>query len=109
MPDGVEQALQDALSFRYAHDAATRAPSKQTATNRKGRAKDEEAAEDTQEPRFLTRDFRRPSFLAESRGGKAYGSAIHAVLQYLRYENCGSEDEVKDVSYTHIDVYKRQG
>ena len=95
MPDGVEQALQDALSFRYAHDAATRAPSKQTATNRKGRAKDEEAAEDTQEPRFLTRDFRRPSFLAESRGGKAYGSAIHAVLQYLRYENCGSEDEVK--------------
>ena len=95
MPDGVEQALQDALSFRYAHNAATRAPSKQTATNRKGRAKDEEAAEDTQEPRFLTRDFRRPSFLAESRGGKAYGSAIHAVLQYLRYENCGSEDEVK--------------
>ena len=95
MPDGVEQALQDALSFRYAHDAATRAPSKQTATNRKGRAKDEEAAEDTQEPRFLTRDFRRPSFLAESRGGKAYGSAIHAVLQYLRYENCGSEDKVK--------------
>ena len=34
MPDGVEQALQDALSFRYAHNAATRAPSKQTATNR---------------------------------------------------------------------------
>ena len=95
MPDGVEQALLDALSFRYAHDAATRAPSKQTATNRNGRAKDEEAAEDTQEPRFLTRDFRRPSFLAESRGGKAYGSAIHAVLQYLRYENCGSEEEVK--------------
>ena len=43
----------------------------------------------------MTRNFRRPSFLAESRGGKAYGSAIHAVLQYLRYENCGSEDEVK--------------
>ena len=95
MPDGVEQALQEALSFQYAYDAATRAPSKQTATNRKGRAKDEEAAEDTQEPKFPTRDFRRPSFLAESRGGKAYGSAIHAVLQYLRYENCGSEDDVK--------------
>ena len=44
---------------------------------------------------FCRRDFRRPSFLAESRGGKAYGSAIHAVLQYLRYENCGSEDDVK--------------
>ncbi|MFR3326039.1 MAG: 3'-5' exonuclease [Oscillospiraceae bacterium] len=95
MPDGVEQALQEALSFQYAYDAATRAPSKQTATNRKGRAKDEEAAEDTQEPKFPTRDFRRPSFLTESRGGKAYGSAIHAVLQYLRYENCGSEDDVK--------------
>ena len=95
MPDGVEQALQEALSFQYAYDAATRAPSKQTATNRKGRAKDEEAAEDTQEPKFPTRDFRHPSFLTESRGGKAYGSAIHAVLQYLRYENCGSEDDVK--------------
>lgn len=59
MPDGVEQALQEALSFQYAYDAATRAPSKQTATNRKGRAKDEEAAEDTQEPKFPTRDFRR--------------------------------------------------
>ena len=95
MPDGVERALQEALSFQYAYDAATRAPSKQTATNRKGRAKDEEAAEDTQAPKFPTRDFRRPSFLTESRGGKAYGSAIHAVLQYLRYENCGSEDDVK--------------
>ena len=31
MPDGVEQALQEALSFQYAYDAATRAPSKQTA------------------------------------------------------------------------------
>lgn len=60
MPDGVEQALQEALSFQYAYDAATRAPSKQTATNRKGRAKDEEAAEDTQEPKFPTRDFRAP-------------------------------------------------
>ncbi len=94
-PTAWSRRCRDALSFRYAYDAATRAPSKQTATNRKGRAKDEEAAEDTQEPKFPTRDFRRPSFLTESRGGKAYGSAIHAVLQYLRYENCGSEDDVK--------------
>ena len=96
IPDSVEQTLKDALSFRYAHEAATRAPSKQTATGRKGRVKDEEAAEDTREPEFHTRDFRRPSFLAGNQGGRAYGSAIHEVLQYLRYENCGSEAGVKE-------------
>ena len=95
-PDGVEQALKDALSFQYAHEAATRAPSKQTATGRKGRVKDEEAAEDTREPEISTRDFRRPSFLTGNQGGRAYGSAIHRVLQYLRYESCGSETEVKE-------------
>ncbi|MGM9548477.1 MAG: helicase-exonuclease AddAB subunit AddA [Faecousia sp.] len=95
MPEGVEKTLQCALSFRYDHTAATRAPSKQTATGRKGRVKDAEAAEDTQEPKFLTRDFRRPAFLAGNGEGMAYGSAAHAALQYLRYENCGSEDAVK--------------
>ena len=96
MPDGTEQALKDALSFRYAHIAATCAPSKQTATGRKGRAKDEEAAENAQEPKSHNRDFRRPSFLAGSKGGKAYGNAIHRALQYLRYENCGSEAGVRE-------------
>ena len=94
MPEGAEDQLRKALAFRYAHDAATQAPSKQTATGRKGRIKDAEAAENTREPKNPERTWRRPSFLTETVEGKAYGNAIHAALQYIRYENCGSEDQV---------------
>jgi len=100
VPEGVEQILRASLSFRYAHLPATQAPSKQTATGRKGRLKDAEAAEDTWEPRQTARDWRRPSFLAPQRQGRAYGSAIHAALQYIRYENCGSAALVaREVEY----------
>ena len=95
MPEGAEEQLKAALSFRYGHILATEAPSKQTATGRKGRVKDAEAAEDTREPKQVVRDWRRPSFLTEKAQGKAYGSAIHAALQYLRYENCGSAEAVR--------------
>ena len=95
MPEGAEEQLKTALSFRYAHIPATQAPSKQTATGRKGRIKDAEAAEDTQEPRNLERSWRRPSFLSSQVEGKARGSAIHAALQYLCYESCGSVEDVK--------------
>ncbi len=94
MPEGAEEQLKKALSFHYAHTAATQAPSKQTATGRKGRLKDAEAAENTREPKNPERAWRRPSFLTETVEGKTYGNAIHAALQYIRYENCGSEEEV---------------
>lgn len=90
MPEGTAERLKNALSFRYAHLAATQAPSKQTATGRKGRVKDAEAAENAEEPKRPVRTWRRPAFLPQQAEGKAYGSAIHAALQYLHYENCGS-------------------
>ena len=95
MPEDMEQQIKRALEFRYAHTPATRAPSKQTATGRKGRPKDEEAAEDTQEPSHIHRSWRKPTFVSPAKDGKAYGSAIHAVMQYIRYENCGSVPEVE--------------
>ena len=96
MPEYTRETLEEALSFRYAHVAATQAPSKQTATGRKGRLKDAEAAEDTrEEPKHIQRSWRRPSFLSDTVDGKEYGSAIHAALQYIRYENCGCAEEVK--------------
>ena len=45
MPPDARQAVQEGLSFRYPHAAATVCPSKRTATDRKGRLKDAEAAE----------------------------------------------------------------
>ena len=95
MPQGTEEALSQALGFSYPHMAATRTPSKQTATQRKGRRKDEEAAEETPEPKHIVRAWRKPSFVEETRGGKDYGSALHAAMQYIRYESCGSVQEVR--------------
>lgn len=95
MPEGAEETLKTALTFRYAHSAAIQAPSKQTATGRKGRIKDAEAAEHTREPKNPERAWRRPSFLNGGVEGKAYGSAIHAALQYIRYENCSDGDAVR--------------
>ena len=88
LPEEIVARLHQALAFRYGHTAATQTPSKQTATQRKGRQKDAEAAEDTQEPKILHRSWRKPSFLKGKIQGKEYGSAIHAALQYIRYEAC---------------------
>lgn len=95
MPEGAVEQLERSLSFQYAHTAATKAPSKQTATERKGRIKDAEAAENAKEPMAPVRDWRRPSFAGAQTEGKAYGRAIHAALQYVRYDRCGSPGEVR--------------
>ncbi len=95
LPEGTMPLLRRSLSFRYPHLAATQAPSKQTATDRKGRIKDAEAAEDTQEPKSLRRAWREPAFRAAKDAGMAYGSAIHAALQYLDYRRCGSVEAIR--------------
>ncbi len=89
MPADTEDILRRNLSFRYAHIPATTAPSKQTATQRKGREKDQEAAENTQPPREAARKWRKPGFVEETKKGKDYGTATHAVMQYLDYTDCG--------------------
>ena len=87
--------LKETLSFRYPHLAATRTPSKQTATERKGRPKDQEAAEDTDPPRLPQWNWRKPQFLQEGPGGKQYGNAVHKLMQYIRYEVCADLSAVE--------------
>lgn len=88
LPDGAAERLKTALAFRYEHRAATMAPSKQTATQRKGRVKDREAAEHAEEPSEFKRSWRRPGFM-EPRG-KDYGNAMHAAMQYIHFDRCGT-------------------
>lgn len=95
MPENAGELLASGLAFRYAHTSATLAPSKQTATGLKGRLKDAEAAEHTVETRQMVRNWRRPSFVSDKIDGRAFGSAIHAALQYIRYENCGDLEAVQ--------------
>ena len=94
LPAGAEARLKEALAFSYGHTAATAAPSKQTATQRKGRFKDDEAAENAAEPRVFHRSWRKPGFMEALRSGKDYGNAMHAAMQYIRYEACGSLESV---------------
>ena len=80
--------LREALAFRYAYEAATRTPSKQTATQQKGRVKDQEAAEQSEKPKETIRKWRTASFLSQEVRGTAYGTAVHSAMQYIRYEAC---------------------
>lgn len=85
--------IREGLAFRYAHTAATRAPSKQTATGRKGRIRDEEARENTR-TYLPEHTWRKPTFRQRSVDGTTYGNAVHSVMQFIRYEECGSEAAV---------------
>ena len=95
LPEGTVERLRTGLSFQYAYSPATLAPSKQTATQRKGRVKDQEAAENAVEPKQIKRSWRKAAFADARKQGKEYGSAIHAALQYIRYEACRDEASVR--------------
>ena len=95
MPESAPQRLKTALEFSYPYAAAMEAPSKQTATGRKGRAKDEEVAEDVPEkPGHTLRSWRRPGFLDRRTAPKTYGNAMHAAMQFIRYDCCENEQTV---------------
>ena len=95
LPDETVERLQSALAYTYKHTEATRFPSKQTATQRKGRLKDQEVAEEAQEPEILHRSWKKPSFQAGSARGKDYGSAVHTVLQYISFDRCSGGEEIR--------------
>lgn len=90
--------IEQGLCFQYSHPQATKAPSKQTATQRKGRIKDREAAENAQEPKPVYRTWRKPSFVDPASletGSIAYGNAIHKALEYIEYQKCDSQEAIR--------------
>jgi len=95
LPKGAEEQIREGLSFRYPYLPATQAPSKQTATGRKGRVKDAEAAENAGVPKLPRRDWRHPGFAGSTARGKTYGNAVHALMQYIRYEACRTAGDVR--------------
>ena len=95
MPDNAAELLKESLHFRYPFQAATIAPSKQTATQQKGRRKDLEAAEETEPPRQVHRSWRKPSFRGGGKQGKAFGNATHTVMQYLDFGFCADEQSIR--------------
>mgnify|MGYP002588632735 CR=1 FL=1 len=84
-----EQVL-ESVGFRYAHEAATRLPSKLTATQLKGRGLDLEAAEETPaQPESARKPWRTPQFLQDRPlTGREKGNATHLFMQFVHYEAC---------------------
>ena len=95
VPEAYLARIRRGLSFQYPYLSATRTPSKQTATDRKGRIKDAEAAELTPEQPVIRRKWRRPSFDTGVLSGKEYGNTMHAVMQYIRFDKCKDEAGIR--------------
>ena len=89
------EQLRLGLAFRYGHEGATKAPSKQTATQRKGREKDAEAAENTEPPKPYAHKWRKPAFLGGGDTGKDHGTAMHKALQHLPFAVCADEASIR--------------
>jgi ATP-dependent helicase/nuclease subunit A len=88
LPDEVTTRIKKTLNFRYAHKAATEVPSKQTATQIKGRIKDREAAENTAQPMENQRSWRKPKFVQPEQDHTYHGTAMHKVMQYISFADC---------------------
>ena len=94
-PDLNTEKLARDLAFRYDHAAATETPGKLTATQLKGRDKDQETAENAENQEKHLRIWRKACFRGEKRRtGTDYGSAMHAAMQYIDYRCCGSREDV---------------
>ena len=85
-----------ALDRSYAHIAATRLPSKLTATQLKGRLLDAEAAEEAYVRPAPPPAWRTPQFLQTAPlQGREKGNATHLFMQFARYEACTAEDSLR--------------
>ena len=82
------ERIQDSLRFVYPHSAATTAPSKQTATQIKGRFKDREISEHAKAPAIRHKKWRKPSFISEEEQRTEIGQAVHRVMQHICFRNC---------------------
>ena len=90
------------LNYKYPHMLATNAPSKQTATQIKGRFKDREVAEHTRAPFALDFNWRKPTFAGEEKRSNEIGRAVHTIMQHINFRNCGDlfgvQSEIKHLT-----------
>lgn len=83
------------LNYRYPYQRETQLPAKLTATQLKGRALDEEIAEDALHTPYI-RPLTQPKFRQQDRGltPAERGTATHLVLQYLDLRNPNVPEQV---------------
>jgi len=95
----VLERIRTGLKFRYDHWPSTQIPSKLTATQLKGRVKDLEIAEQTDDVQQKNLQFRAPQFDGSATRGTEYGNTLHKVMQYINYSACTKEKQI----YTEIE------
>ena len=97
----MKQDAKAALSFSYPFRNATVFPSKQTATQLKGRMKDQEVQQDAKQQKVYY-SWRKPSFAdSKSVDALAVGTATHKALQFLRIDG-EPTDEALDIALTAL-------
>lgn len=96
VPTELLEKIRSGLAFSYPYKATTRIPSKLTATQLKGRAKDLEAAEATETEQHRTLDFRDPVVKDWGKHGTDYGNALHRAMQYLDFSLCHSAELIRN-------------
>lgn len=90
------QIIKKSLDYSYPHMAATVFPSKQTATQLKGRQKDQEAAENTPPEKHILYHWRKPAFVQrDASKGVTFGNTVHGIMQYIDFSKCRDLDGVK--------------
>lgn len=94
IPNNAVDILQKSLKFIYPYNYATEIPSKQTATQLKGRNKDTEVAEHSAPKLAPYRNWRKPKFICAETAGKDYGNLLHTIMQHISYDACVSEQGV---------------
>ena len=90
--------LAEQYAWQYPHQNVVWVHSKLTATQLKGRGKDQEAAEDSVElkPAAAQWSVRQPNFIKEPKLTAAQrGTALHMVMQYLDFSKTGIREEVE--------------
>ena len=93
MPVDAVEKIAHSLRFRYPHKVATQLPSKLTATELKGRQLDEEIAQNAKTTDKTQIHWRKPA--EKSIKGATYGTALHAVMQYIHYKPYTSTEDVR--------------
>ena len=95
LPAHAVENMKEALGFRYKYENATITPSKQTATQRKGRLKDQEVSENAPQPRIASFKWRKPSFIQRESDGREIGNAMHLAMQHIDFGKCGAPSAVE--------------
>ena len=81
------EKIRKGLNFRYAYPSAVQTPSKMTATQMKGRAKDLEATE-------FSGNASYHKHIRGKYNATEYGNALHTAMQYLDFSKCSTDEAV---------------